>query len=90
MSPSATEVADCCPCRASNDPVMGGESSATFKTMNGVGVFDGEVSLLPGYGIAGFIRATVTATFPDISSCSTLTLSAKSLTSYSGYRSQNP
>merc|ERR1719424_1489556 len=53
-----------------NDPVMGGQSVSTFSQGKGVGIFDGEVKIVPSLHAAGFcnLETEGTAKFPDISS----------------------
>merc|ERR1719326_2708876 len=40
-----------------NDPVMGGQSKATWKIMNGIGIFDGETKIVPKLKAPGFCNA---------------------------------
>jgi hypothetical protein len=53
---------------AVNDPVMGGQSSSTFKVERKLGVFDGTVRIVPSLGAAGFCNANTegTQSFPDV------------------------
>merc|ERR1712100_29319 len=55
---------------AVNDPVMGGQSTSTFKVdaKRGVGIFAGEVKIVPFLHAAGFCNAQTdgTQSFPDI------------------------
>jgi len=54
-----------------NDPVMGGESSSTFKVDQGLGIWDGEVRIVPFLKAPGFCNLQSpglykTAAFPDL------------------------
>merc|ERR1712146_475573 len=54
-----------------NDPVMGGQSTGTWKVDSSekVGIFDGEVVNVPSLKAPGFIKAAADAKyFPDASS----------------------
>merc|ERR1719478_1301785 len=71
--------------RETNDPVMGGKSTGSFTIENGVGVFDGQVVDVPFLKAPGFIKVqggsggflSIGAdTFPDVSSCDALTITA--------------
>jgi len=74
--------------RAQIDPVMGGNSDGTFSPANGIGILDGYVAKLNS-GLPGFIRASTQLTdFPDITTCSAISLEVKSTTAYDGYRLQ--
>jgi hypothetical protein len=55
-----------------NDPVMGGESTSTFKVEGGRGVWEGEVKIVPFLKAPGFCNLQApglykTASFPDLS-----------------------
>ena len=39
-----------------NDPVMGGQSNGTFKIVDNVGVFDGNVNIVPKLKAPGFLE----------------------------------
>ena len=41
-----------------NDPVMGGKSSGTWQVANGVGVFEGDVNVVPSLHAPGFIEVS--------------------------------
>jgi len=74
-----------------NDPVMGGASRGTFDVVDGVGVMNGTVALIPSLGAPGFIKVSTidTKPFADVSACSGLALTTKSSSSppqYGGYR----
>ena len=75
-----------------NDPVMGGESTGTFKIENGVGIFDGKVVDVPKLKAPGFITFATSdgffssKSYPDISSCKSFTITAKASNDYKGYR----
>merc|ERR1719181_2372494 len=62
-----------------NDPVMGGQSSGTFTTTNGSGIFDGEVRLVPSLNAPGFIKAQTddSSPFDSIEHCDSIYISAK-------------
>merc|ERR1719163_1161470 len=73
--------------REVNDPVMGGQSTGTFTTSNGVGVFDGEVKIVPKLQAPGFCNMQVDgASFPDISEANALQLVVRSTLAYSGFK----
>ena len=42
-----------------NDPVMGGQSSATFAVKDGMGVFNGTCRIVPKLAAPGFCNAQV-------------------------------
>ena len=74
-----------------NDPVMGGASRGTFEVVDGTGVMNGTVALIPSLGAPGFIKISTvdTAPFADVSSCTGLELTTKSVSNpslYTGYR----
>ena len=71
-----------------NDPVMGGQSTGTFQIEEGLGKFRGEVVDVPFLKAPGFIKATASGKFPDVSSCDALQVEAQSRTQppYDGYR----
>merc|ERR550532_2683215 len=77
-----------------NDPVMGGESTGTFEVDHGMnlGIFQGEVVNAPSLQAPGFIKAQTTdgnrwsRTFPDVSSCAGIAITAKANNTYAGYR----
>ncbi|CAE7540896.1 unnamed protein product, partial [Symbiodinium pilosum] len=51
-----------------NDPVMGGQSTGTWKLDSaGFGVFDGQVVDVPSLKAPGFIKAAADGSFPDAS-----------------------
>merc|ERR1711939_527987 len=65
---------------------MGGESTGNFSTEDGIGVLKGEVVDVPFLNAPGFILARATASFPDVSDCTGLTLRVKSTSKYAGFR----
>ena len=74
-----------------NDPVMGGQSTGTWKvdSSSKVGVFDGTVNDVPSLKAPGFIKAAADATFPDASAAlaGDLVLTLRSSTpAYKGFR----
>ena len=71
-----------------NDPVMGGKSTGSFYLDNGIGVMNGKVAIVPFLQGPGFIKAETEAgeAWPDISSCTSMKLTARGLTDYDGYR----
>merc|ERR1711907_341891 len=73
-----------------NDPVMGGRSTGTFTIESSTGIFDGDVVDVPSLKAPGFIKATgsvgLFGSFPDVSSCSSLVLTARSRSGYKGFR----
>ena len=74
-----------------NDPVMGGQSTATFTIdkITKVGIFAGEVKDVPSLQAPGFISARTPRTgslFPDLTTCDGLKLRLRSTTPYDGYR----
>lgn len=50
-----------------NDPVMGGQSTSTFKTMNGTGIFDGDARIVPSLKAPGFCKSTGLGSSMDLS-----------------------
>merc|ERR1712151_944737 len=69
-----------------NDPVMGGKSTGNFKLESDVGHFHGKVVDVPFLGAPGFIKADGKGSFPDVSSCMALKLTAKASSEYAGFR----
>ena len=73
-----------------NDPVMGGQSVGTFSAVDDLGIFDGQVVDVPFLAALGFIKVDVVdnasgGIFPDISSCSAITLDVNA-SDFAGYR----
>lgn len=66
-----------------NDPVMGGQSHSDFSKSNGVGIFEGEVAVVPFLGSPGFCNLEAPAynapaiEFPDISGTDGITVVGK-------------
>jgi len=76
---------------AQNDPVMGGKSTSTFSIQDGVGTLNGTCAIVPKLSAPGFITARTTdnVKFPDISSCTGLSITSRSQSTpanYDGYR----
>merc|ERR1719201_2602987 len=72
-----------------NDPVMGGKSSGTFTVSGDVGTMEGTVADVPSLKAPGFIKATTSGTFADVSSCTGISLEVQSTSNpdaYTGYR----
>ena len=73
--------------KSENDPVMGGKSHGSFSIQDGVGIFDGEVVNVPFLDAPGFITVeTSHGPFPDVSSCTGLSLLVRASEEYTGYR----
>jgi len=66
-----------------NDPVMGGQSTSAFSKSDGVGVFEGEVAVVPFLGSPGFCNLEAPGfnapaiEFPDISGTDGITIVGK-------------
>ncbi|KAK3287171.1 hypothetical protein CYMTET_5301 [Cymbomonas tetramitiformis] len=71
-----------------NDPVMGGKSTGTFTVKGDVGVFDGDVVDVPFLKAPGFIKVSSEGSnpYPDITSCTAMSLTLKASSAYAGYR----
>ena len=74
-----------------NDPVMGGKSIGTFDVVDGNGVMNGTVALIPSLQAPGFIKieSKDSKAWADVSSCEGLALTTKSSSNpseYTGYR----
>merc|ERR1719454_1986285 len=72
-----------------NDPVMGGKSSGTFSVSGEVGTIQGTVADVPSLSAPGFIKATASGTYADVSSCAGIALEVQSTSNpdpYTGYR----
>lgn len=65
--------------RPVNDPVMGGQSTSKFSVEEPLGIFEGEVKIVPFLGAAGFcnLETSATVSFPDISGTDGITVAAK-------------
>jgi len=65
--------------RPVNDPVMGGKSTSTFSLEEPLGIFEGEVKIVPFLGAAGFcnLETSGTVSFPDVSGTDGITVAAK-------------
>jgi hypothetical protein len=73
--------------RAMNDPVMGGQSKATFTVAGNAGVFDGAVAIVPSLQAPGFCTMeTPRVSFPDISGADAIQVVAKQSSDYKGWR----
>ena len=71
---------------AKNDPVMGGQSYSSVSIKDGLGIFDGEVIDVPFLHAPGFVIMRGEGQYPDVSSCDSLRLTARSKEAYSGYK----
>ncbi len=78
-----------------NDPVMGGKSYSLLSINNkngiGIAIFEGEVVDVPFLHSPGFITMKGDGNYPDVSSCQSILLTARStmlpvVPPYSGYR----
>merc|ERR1719265_1045047 len=72
-----------------NDPVMGGKSSGKFTVSGEIGTMHGTVADVPSLGAPGFIKATASGTYADVSSCAGISLEIQSTSNpdpYTGYR----
>jgi hypothetical protein len=65
--------------RPINDPVMGGQSKSTFDVKSAIGIFQGEVKVVPFLGAPGFcnLETTGAISFPDVSGTNGITVNAK-------------
>jgi len=72
--------------KQANDPVMGGKSTGTFKIDHQIGTFNGDVVDVPFLKAPGFIKVSASGKFPDVSTCDSLVLFARSSSNYSGFR----
>eukprot|EP00933_Yihiella_yeosuensis_P033753 TRINITY_DN27394_c0_g1_i1.p1 TRINITY_DN27394_c0_g1~~TRINITY_DN27394_c0_g1_i1.p1 ORF type:complete len:218 (-),score=39.87 TRINITY_DN27394_c0_g1_i1:345-998(-) len=73
---------------AFNDPVMGGGSVSSFKVdgEKKIGIFDGEVKLVPLLRIPGFATMRTDGKFPDISEADALQLVVRSSIPYKSWK----
>jgi len=70
-----------------NDPVMGGQSNGNYTVKNGLGVWRGEVAIVPKLQAPGFITIqSETSDFTDISSCSAISITARTGAQYDGWK----
>lgn len=72
-----------------NDPVMGALSKGTFTVSNGVGTMEGVCAIVPALGVPGFIKATASGSYADVSACAGIELEVQSTSNpdpYTGYR----
>lgn len=75
-----------------NDPVMGGQSEATFTISKNTGVFDGTCKIVPSLKAPGFCSAQsdkthLRSSYPDISKSKGLELVVRSTTpSFAGFK----
>jgi len=74
--------------KAHNDPVMGGKSTGNFTIKDDIGLFQGRVVDVPFLRAPGFItmQSHDNVRFSDVSSCNALEFTARTKSSYSGYR----
>merc|ERR1712113_102911 len=65
--------------RPVNDPVMGGRSTSTFNVQQPLGIFEGEVKVVPFLGAAGFCNLETTGSvgFPDVAGTDGITVNAQ-------------
>jgi len=73
-----------------NDPVMGGKSESSVVIENGVAHFNGRCAIVPFLKAPGFITMVTggyqtSATFPDVSTCSSLKVVLRTTVQYAGY-----
>jgi hypothetical protein len=73
---------------AQNDPVMGGQSYSTVKVENELLNFVGACKIVPSLKAPGFVKAVASdkVTWPDVSGCEGIKLTAKAADDYKGYR----
>jgi len=69
-----------------NDPVMGGASSGTWSQSADYGTMEGTCAIIPRLKVPGFIKATTSGTYADVSSCTGIELEVRSDVEYAGYR----
>merc|ERR1711968_233286 len=79
-----------------NDPVMGGQSYSTVGVANGLLNFTGKCAIVPSLQAPGFITAVAgnqretdaadPSTWHDVSKCTGLKITAKSMNAYNGFR----
>eukprot|EP00939_MAST-03C_sp_MAST-3C-sp1_P005389 g5389.t1 len=78
--------------RETNDPVMGGQSTGTLMMSDGLAVFNGSVVDVPSLKAPGFIKFQTadglfsSKSYPDVSACTSLTITAKASNDYKGFR----
>ena len=74
--------------KANNDPVMGGHSYSTVKVENNVLNFTGACKIVPSLQAPGFVTAVTDdrVTWPDVSKCRGIKITAKAADDYKGYR----
>jgi hypothetical protein len=70
----------------SNDPIMGGKSTGNWSIAGGLGLFKGEVVDVPFLKAPGFIKVSGTGSFPDLTSCEGMAITAMSTNDYMGLR----
>jgi hypothetical protein len=72
---------------AMNDPVMGGQSKATFNVAGNAGVLDGAVAIVPSLQAPGFCTMqSARVSFPDISGADAIQVVARQTSDYKGWR----
>jgi len=70
-----------------DDPVMGGQSKSTTQVSGGVLAFKGKCAIVPFLKAPGFVTTrTQGSGWVDVSSCSSIKVTAKSNVDYKGYR----
>merc|ERR1719246_436424 len=65
---------------------MGGASSGTWSQSADYGTMEGTCAIIPRLKVPGFIKATTSGTYADISSCTGMELEVRSDVEYAGYR----
>jgi hypothetical protein len=73
-----------------NDPVMGGQSYSNFTVTKNLGVFEGEVKIVPFLKAAGFCNAETKGTqrFVDVSGMDALSVKARNTGKLTGLQAQ--
>lgn len=76
--------------KSENDPVMGGQSSSNVTTTSSYADYQGTTRIVPKLKAPGFTIAMtdmlVLSSFPDVSSMDGLTISARNIGNFSGYK----
>merc|ERR1712178_571751 len=75
--------------RQQNDPVMGGKATGTFTVDAGFGTMEGTCAIVPSLNAPGFIKASASGDFGDVSACTGIELDVRSTSNpdpYTGYR----
>jgi len=69
-----------------NDLVMGGASTGEWSQSADYGIVEGTCAVIPKLKVPGFIKATTSGTYADISSCTGIELEVRSDVDYASYR----